>query len=116
MAFAASYQTSKKTWASFSTLICPVRPLTACAARRAKPTCRAPRAGEDRDYDGKLYRSAIDLYGLIHARFILTSRGLELMARKLLRNDFGTCPRVYCDNQSVLPVRCAVLRCLRARH
>jgi casein kinase II subunit beta len=46
----------------------------------------------------------MDLYGLIHARFIISSRGLHIMRAKFLNGVFGACPRVLCDRQLVLPV------------
>lgn len=49
-------------------------------------------------------KSAQHLYGLIHARFILTNRGLQKMGEKFKRGVFGRCPRVLCGGQPVLPV------------
>ncbi|KAG9299230.1 hypothetical protein G9A89_013878 [Geosiphon pyriformis] len=49
-------------------------------------------------------KSARHLYGLIHARFIITSRGLAKMLEKYKKADFGRCPRVLCHNQPLLPV------------
>jgi hypothetical protein len=48
--------------------------------------------------------SAETLYGLIHARFILTARGMHAMLSKYTDGAFGRCPRVYCGGQTVLPV------------
>ncbi|KAJ8634452.1 hypothetical protein MRB53_027788 [Persea americana] len=44
------------------------------------------------------------LYGLIHARYIVTSKGLNAMHDKYKRADFGRCPRVFCGGQPCLPV------------
>lgn len=48
--------------------------------------------------------SARHLYGLIHARFVITSRGLAKMVDKYKKYDFGRCPRVLCYGQPLLPV------------
>jgi len=47
---------------------------------------------------------AKQLYGLIHARYILTTKGLHDMLDKYKNADFGKCPRVLCRGQSVVPV------------
>ncbi|OIV94643.1 hypothetical protein TanjilG_25867 [Lupinus angustifolius] len=53
----------------------------------------------------ELIESAAEmLYGLIHARFILTSKGMAAMLDKYKNYDFGRCPRVYCSGQTCLPV------------
>lgn len=49
------------------------------------------------------------LYGLIHVRYILTSRGLNAIADKFRNNGFGRCPRVLCEGQQCLPVGTADL-------
>ncbi|CAL0331723.1 unnamed protein product [Lupinus luteus] len=44
------------------------------------------------------------LYGLIHVRYILTSKGMAAMLEKYKNYDFGRCPRAYCSGQPCLPV------------
>lgn len=48
--------------------------------------------------------SADMLFGLIHARYILTTKGLAAMLEKFKNCDFGRCPRVSCGGQPCLPV------------
>ncbi|KAJ7600638.1 casein kinase II, regulatory subunit [Mycena floridula] len=53
---------------------------------------------------GSLDVQARLLYGLIHARWIVTARGLAKMLEKYKRAEFGRCPRVLCSSQPLLPV------------
>lgn len=47
---------------------------------------------------------AENLYGLIHARYILSPKGLHAMLQKYRQCEFGRCPRVLCHGQAALPV------------
>lgn len=66
-------------------------------------------------------KSARHLYGLVHARYIVTTRGLSKMVKcssiascasplifpqleKYKKNEFGKCPRVSCKSQALLPM------------
>ncbi|PIA19619.1 hypothetical protein COEREDRAFT_90330 [Coemansia reversa NRRL 1564] len=67
-------------------------------------TDRIPEKPMSEEMRDSVERSAKHLYGLIHARFITTPRGLLKMQEKLKRGDFGRCPRVHCYQNPLLPV------------
>lgn len=62
------------------------------------------RIGPDDSDDSHLTQNACTLYGLIHARYIITAHGLDSMYNKYAGKEFGTCPLVQCAGQPVLPV------------
>jgi casein kinase II subunit beta len=43
-------------------------------------------------------------YYLSHAKYISTKDGMNAMKKKYDSRVFGTCPRVHCDHQPLLPV------------
>lgn len=51
-----------------------------------------------------LSHSAELLYGLIHARYIISKPGLTAMASKFERSEFGICARYYCNGMHLIPV------------
>jgi len=76
----------------------------------------------DDDMREQIEKSARHLYGLVHARYIVTTRGLAKMVSlwcchewRFLSNNlfqmekykqgvFGKCPRVICESQHLLPM------------
>ncbi|KAL3791173.1 hypothetical protein ACHAWO_013604 [Cyclotella atomus] len=62
------------------------------------------RIGPDDSDDSHLTQSACTLYGLIHARYIVTAHGLDSMYNKYAAKDFGSCPLVQCNGHPVLPL------------
>jgi casein kinase II subunit beta len=48
-------------------------------------------------------RAAVRLYGLLHARYLLTQNALCQMYDKFTRKEFPRCPRICCGGQVCLP-------------
>ncbi|KAI4127418.1 MAG: hypothetical protein LQ347_004604 [Umbilicaria vellea] len=63
----------------------------------------------DDDMRETIEKSARHLYGLVHARYITTTRGLAKMLDKYKKGDFGKCPRVMCNSHLLLPTGMADL-------
>eukprot|EP00834_Sanchytrium_tribonematis_P008915 NODE_1275_length_1464_cov_0.668864.p1 type:complete len:198 gc:universal NODE_1275_length_1464_cov_0.668864:710-117(-) len=57
----------------------------------------------DQTENDDLQREAGHVYGLIHARYVLSRFGLHKMMDKYKKGEFGKCPRLKC-NQNVLPI------------
>ena len=51
----------------------------------------------------KLRYSALELYGRIHSRYILTETALDEMLNRYTHNKFPRCPRVLCNGTLCLP-------------
>ncbi|KAJ6238866.1 casein kinase ii subunit beta [Anaeramoeba flamelloides] len=49
-------------------------------------------------------KAAVHLYGLIHARYILTEKGQQKMIKKFKNYEFGECPRDLCNKYPLLPI------------
>jgi casein kinase II subunit beta len=52
----------------------------------------------------ELNQEASELYGLIHARYVYTLKGLAKVFQKYLGAGYGYCPRTLCDKQKMLPM------------
>ena len=81
----------------------------ACARYTRMRTCARhphphPHASTHTAAQESIESAAELLYGLIHARFIITPRGMSAMLDKYKNTHFGRCPRAFCQGQPVLPV------------
>lgn len=52
----------------------------------------------------ELQQDAITLYGMIHARYLVTPDGVRSVWSKFQEQVFGQCPRVACNGQPMLPI------------
>jgi len=63
--------------------------------------------GDAPDGDGRtheLFEQACSFYALVHARFIVTMRGISIMLEKYENKEFGVCPRHFCKECALLPM------------
>jgi len=60
----------------------------------------------------RIETSAVVLYGLIHARFLMTTRGQAALLEKYKLSTYGVCPNSVCDavKQKMLPIGSDVLK------
>jgi casein kinase II subunit beta len=47
---------------------------------------------------------AVKVYGLVHARFVATARGAQLLLEKIEAGAYGECPRHLCAGARMLPL------------
>jgi casein kinase II subunit beta len=68
------------------------------------PTVLKVVRGEEVEDAEDLQDRAEVLYGLIHARYLLTFHGIKELQPKYRSHAYGTCPRVACNEQPLLPI------------
>lgn len=56
------------------------------------------------DNISNLLSQAKQIYGLLHARWICEPQGLDQMKVKYKSGIFGTCPRIGCEDQHLIPM------------
>jgi casein kinase II subunit beta len=61
-------------------------------------------SGISKDYVTKLGSATAKLYGLLHARFLLTGEGVDKLSQKVAAGIYGVCPRVACGDANLLPM------------
>lgn len=61
------------------------------------------RSGDSRPSSTVIEQGAEKLYGLIHARYVLTKPGLQVIMERYRNQEFGTCPRTFCQENPVVP-------------
>ena len=63
---------------------------------------------DDDDLEDKafanIYTQALDVYGLLHKKYIYTKLGMNSVREKYLNGVYGICPRVFCSGQKCLPI------------
>jgi casein kinase II subunit beta len=57
----------------------------------------------DKARRNQVVATALQMYGLIHARYILTPAGMKKMTAKYEQGIFGSCPRTLCQKEFMLP-------------
>ena len=49
-------------------------------------------------------QQTINLYGFLHARYLLTEEGMEKVYQKYQSDDYPHCPRILCKKKKCIPI------------
>lgn len=61
------------------------------------------RVGSSDKVDPSVEKEAMVIYGMLHARYLMTESGIQAMYAKYKKKEFQQCPRAFCKGFRCLP-------------